>query len=124
MEFAGAVFHAGAGHCIPGFCWISTPRLFRPLIFAGVIAYLFYPLVALVQRRFKLNRKTASRIVYFVSLAVMIILPIILVPILWRQTSEITQDLQQTLADAQQYLNIPISIAGIPIDLGRDHFPV
>jgi predicted PurR-regulated permease PerM len=93
-------------------------ELFRPLIFAGVIAYLFYPLVALVQRRFKLNRKTASRIVYFVSLAVMIILPIILVPILWRQTSEITQDIQQTLADAQQYLTIPINIGGIPIDLG------
>jgi predicted PurR-regulated permease PerM len=82
-----------------------------------VIAYLFYPLVALVQRRFNLNRKTASRIIYFVSLAVMIILPIILVPILLRQTSEITQDLQQTLADAQQYLTIPISIGGVPIDL-------
>jgi len=92
--------------------------LFRPLIFAGVIAYLFYPLVALMQRRFKLSRRTASNIVYFVSLAVMILLPIILVPILLRQTSEITQDLQQTLADAQQYLSIPISIGGIPIDLG------
>ena len=92
--------------------------LFRPLIFAGVIAYLFYPLVALTQRRFKLNRKTASRIVFFVSLAMMIILPIILVPILWRQTSEITQDIQQTLADAQQYLAIPLNIGGIPIDLG------
>ena len=92
--------------------------LFRPLILAGVIAYLFYPLVALTQRRFKLNRKTASRIVFFVSLAVMIILPIILVPILLRQTSEITQDIQQTLADAQQYLTTPINIGGIPIDLG------
>ena len=39
-------------------------ELFQPLIFAGVIAYLFYPLVALTQRRFKLNRKTASRIVF------------------------------------------------------------
>jgi predicted PurR-regulated permease PerM len=92
--------------------------LFRPLILAGVIAYLFYPLVALTQRRFKLNRKAASRIVFFVSLAVMIILPIILVPILLRQTSEITQDIQQTLADAQQYLTTPINIGGIPIDLG------
>ncbi len=92
--------------------------LFRPLILAGVIAYVFYPLVALTQRRFKLNRRTASNIVYFVSLAIMIVLPIILVPVLLRQTSEITQDLQQTLADAQKYLAIPISIGGIPIDLG------
>ena len=93
-------------------------ELIRPLIFAGVIAYLFYPLVALMQSRFKLNRRAASNIVYFVSLAVMIILPVILVPILWRQTAEISVDLQQTLADAQKYLTIPISIGGIPIDLG------
>ncbi len=93
-------------------------ELFRPLILAGVIAYLFYPMVALIQRRFNLKRKTASRIVYFVSLAVMIVLPIILVPILLRQTSEITQDMQQTLADAQQYLTTPINIGGIPINLG------
>ncbi|MGA7193119.1 MAG: AI-2E family transporter [Anaerolineales bacterium] len=92
--------------------------LFRPLILAGVIAYLFYPLVAFTQRRFKLNRRTASNIIYFVSLAVMIVLPIILVPILVKQTSEITQDFQQTLAQAQQYLSYPIYITGIPIDLG------
>lgn len=92
--------------------------LFRPLILAGVIAYLFYPLVALTQRRFRLNRRSASNIVFFVSLAVMIILPIILVPILVKQTSEITQDFQQTLAQAQQYLSYPIYVTGIPIDLG------
>jgi predicted PurR-regulated permease PerM len=99
------------------FAGYQIRELFRPLIFAGVIAYLFYPLVALTQRRFNLNRRTASNIVYFVSLAVMIILPVILVPILLRQTSEITIDLQQTLADAQKYLAVPLSIGGIPIDL-------
>jgi predicted PurR-regulated permease PerM len=93
-------------------------EILRPLILAGVIAYLFYPLVALMQRRFKLNRRTASNIIYFVSLAVMIVLPIILVPILVKQTSEITQDFRQTLAQAQQYLSYPIYITGIPIDLG------
>ena len=93
-------------------------ELFRPLILGGVIAYLFYPLVVLIKERFHLSRKTASNIVYFVSLAVMIVLLILLVPILLRQTSEIAQDIQQTLADAQQYLTIPVNIVGIPIDLG------
>ena len=92
-------------------------ELFRPLILAGVIAYVFYPLVALTQRRFKLNRKTASNIVFFVSLALMILLPIVLVPILVKQTSEIGQDIQQTLSQAQQYFAVPIYIGGIPIDL-------
>jgi len=93
-------------------------ELFRPLVLAGVIAYVFSPLVALTQRRFKLNRKTGSNIVYFVSLAVMILLPVILVPILVRQTSEITQDVKQTLGDAQQYLATPLNLGGFPIDLG------
>jgi predicted PurR-regulated permease PerM len=92
--------------------------LLRPLIFAGVVAYLFYPLVAFAQNRFKLSRRTASRIVFFLSLAIIIILLVVLVPILVRQTAEITEDLQQTIADAQQFLSTPINIGGFPIDLG------
>jgi len=92
--------------------------IFRPLILAGVIAYIFHPLVALTQRRFSLTRKVASNLVYFVTLAVLIILPIILVPILVRQTSEIGQDIQQTLTDAQQYFATPIVMLGIPVDIG------
>ncbi len=90
--------------------------LFRPLILAGVIAYVFYPLVVLTQQRFKLNRKAASNIVFFVSLALMIFLPVLLVPILVKQTSEIGQDIQQTLSQAQRYFAVPIYIGGIPID--------
>jgi len=91
--------------------------LFRPLILAGVIAYVFYPLVVLTQQRFRLTRKAASNIVFFVSLALMILLPILLVPILVKQTSEIGQDIQQTLSQAQRYFAVPIYIGGIPIDL-------
>ncbi|HEY9152485.1 MAG TPA: AI-2E family transporter [Anaerolineales bacterium] len=92
--------------------------LIRPLIFAGVIAYLLYPFVSILQRRFHLKRKPASNIVYFASLAVMVALPIVLVPILSRQTAEITADLQVTMAQAEQYLAAPIIIAGSAFDLG------
>ncbi len=92
-------------------------ELFRPLILAGVIAYVFYPLVALIQNRFRLSRRTASNIVYFVSLAIMVILPIILVPILIKQTTEIGQDIRQTLGEVQRYFATPVIIGGIPIDL-------
>jgi len=88
------------------------------LILAGVIAYLLYPFVSLLQRRFNLKRRTASNVVYFASLALMIALPIVLVPILSHQTTEITFDLQQILAQAQQYLAKPIIIAGVVLDLG------
>jgi predicted PurR-regulated permease PerM len=92
-------------------------ELFRPLILAGVISYVFYPLVMLMQRRFRLTRRTASNIVFFVSLALLILLPIILVPILVRQTTEISQDIQQSLSQAEQYFAVPIYVGGIPIDL-------
>lgn len=92
--------------------------LFPPLIVAGLIAYLLYPLVILLQRNFNFSRKLASNIVYFVSLALMIAAPVVLVPILSHQTAEIVTDLENTLAQAQNYLSVPLILGGIPIDLG------
>ena len=92
-------------------------EMIRPLILAGVIAYLFYPFVSLLQQHFKLNRRQASNVVYFASLAVMIALPIVLVPILSRQTTEIAFDLQQVLTQAEQYLAKPIIVGGAVLDL-------
>jgi predicted PurR-regulated permease PerM len=93
-------------------------ELFRPLIVAGLIAYILYPLVLLLQRHAHLNRKLASNIVFFVSLTLMVALPVILVPVLSRQTNEIATDLETTLAQAQQYLSTPILLGGITLDLG------
>ncbi len=92
-------------------------ELLRPLLLAGVISYLLYPVVSLLQQRLRFNRKTASNIVYFASLAVTIALPVVLVPVLTRQISEITFDLQQLLAQAQGYLARPISLGGVSFDL-------
>ncbi|MCL5611738.1 MAG: AI-2E family transporter [Chloroflexi bacterium] len=95
----------------------QTREMIRPLILAGVIAYLFYPFVSLLQQHFKLNRRQASNVVYFASLAVMIALPIVLVPILSHQTTEIAFDLQQVLTQAEQYLAKPIIVGGAVLDL-------
>ena len=94
-------------------------ELFLPLIVAGLIAYLLYPFVLLLQRQFRLNRKVASNIVYFSSLALMIALPIVLVPILSHQTQEIATDLDATLTQAQQYLSVPVHLGGFSLDLGN-----
>jgi predicted PurR-regulated permease PerM len=94
-------------------------ELFWPLIVAGLIAYILYPFVSLIQRQFRLKRKLASNIVYFLSLALMVAMPIVLVPILSRQTAEITADLNATLTQAQQYLSVPVLLGGFSIDLGN-----
>ncbi len=92
-------------------------ELVRVLIFSGVIAYLLFPFVSLLQSRFHLKRKIASNIVYFVSLAVMIALPVVLVPIISGQISEITFDLQQIFYQAQQFLATPINLGWTIVDL-------
>ncbi len=93
--------------------------LFLPLIVAGLIAYILYPFVLLMQQQFRLNRKLASNIVYFFSLAVMIAIPIVLVPILSHQTAEISADLDTVLTQAQQYLSVPLHAGGFSLDLGN-----
>jgi predicted PurR-regulated permease PerM len=92
--------------------------LLRSLLVAGLIAYILYPLILLLQRQVHLNRRVASNIVYFFSLALMIALPVVLVPVISHQTQEITADLETTLAQAQQYLSVPVVLGGITIDLG------
>ncbi len=94
-------------------------ELFLPLIVAGLIAYILYPFVLLLQRQFRLNRRLASNIVYFFSLTLMIALPIVLVPILSHQTKEITTDLETTLTQAQKYLSVPVHLGGFSLDLGN-----
>ena len=95
----------------------QTRELIKPLILAGVIAYLLFPFVSQLQKRFKLTRRAASNVVFFASLAVMIALPILLVPILSRQVTEISSDMQLILIQAQQYLAKPINIGGVMLDL-------
>ena len=94
-------------------------ELFLPLIVAGLIAYILYPFVLLLQRQFHLNRKLASNIIYFFSLTLMIAIPIVLVPVLSHQTNEITIDLDTTLTQAQQYLSVPVHLGGFSLDLGN-----
>ena len=94
-------------------------ELFWPLIVGALIAYILYPFVMLLQGQFRLNRKLASNIVYFFSLALMIAIPIVLVPVLSHQTVEISADLDTTLNQAQQYLSVPLQLGGFSIDLGN-----
>jgi predicted PurR-regulated permease PerM len=93
--------------------------LFWALIVGGLIAYILYPFVLLLQQQFRLKRKLASNIIFFFSLALMIALPVIIVPVLSLQTKEITTDLDTTLTQAQQYLAVPVHLGGYSIDLGN-----
>jgi predicted PurR-regulated permease PerM len=93
-------------------------EMLRPMLMGGIIAYVLYPFISLLHHRLRLSRRLASNIVFFTSLALLILVPVLLVPILSYQTKEITLDLEITLAQMQQYLSVPLHVGGISLDLG------
>lgn len=97
-------------------CW-QVRELFKPLITAALIAYVFYPFVELLRRRFKLRHAVAARIVYFFSLALMFAVPLTLAPTLVRQVQSVAIDLLKTLDDLGAILTAPINLVGFELHL-------
>jgi predicted PurR-regulated permease PerM len=86
--------------------------LFGPLVMAGVIAYLLYPLVEFLHRRLRMKQKLASHIVFFLSLMVFFAIPGTLLPVLSGEMQTVANDLMEVL-DRIEYLLIE------PIRFGR-----
>lgn len=86
-------------------------EVFTPLIIAGLIAYIFYPFVEILRRRTKLSHGTASRIVFFVCLALMISVPVSLAPTLVREMDVVAKDLLAIVDEIEILLAKPIEIA-------------
>jgi predicted PurR-regulated permease PerM len=92
-------------------------EIFAPLISAGLIAYIFYPLVELFRRWFKWSQGVASRTVYFFSLALMIAMPVALAPTLVRELDTVVNDLLKTVDQVELLLIKPIVIANFQLNL-------
>ena len=91
--------------------------IFQPLVTAGLIAYLFNPLINLMVRRTRLKRKQAANIVFFMMLTILVVLLVAVIPALVRQTREMIQDLNLALDGYQTTLVTPLNVGGIPIYL-------
>ena len=89
----------------------------EPLIIAAFIAYLISPAVVLLTQRTKLSRRNAVNLVYFTTLAVLVITPIILTPIFFKEMQGVVKDLLSALDSAQGTLSTPIQVAGTTISL-------
>jgi predicted PurR-regulated permease PerM len=92
--------------------------IFQPLVTAGLLAYLFSPLINLVTRLTKLKRKPAANIVFFVVLAVLVSLLVTVIPVLLREAHNFISDLNISLDEYQKTLSEPFVVSGIPIYLG------
>jgi predicted PurR-regulated permease PerM len=92
--------------------------IFQPLVTAGLIAYLFSPLINLVTRVTKLKRKTAATTVFFVVLAVLVSLLVTVVPSLLDDAQNFASELNLSLNQYQETLSKPFIWSGIPVYFG------
>jgi predicted PurR-regulated permease PerM len=95
----------------------SIRDMFGPLIMAGVIAYLLYPVVEFFHRRLRMKRKLASNIVFFLSLAAIIAIPSTLLPILSGEMQTVANDLMTVLDRVEYQLIDPIQFGRFTVHL-------
>jgi len=96
--------------------WFAR-EMIAPLIVAGLIAYLLYPLIEFLCTRLKMRRKVASHLVYFVCLALMIAIPATLLPTLINELKIVVNDLLETLDQVEAYLVHPLTFGQITVHL-------
>ncbi len=93
-------------------------EIFQPLIAAGLIAYFLSPAVNFFVIRFRLRRKIAANLVYFLSLTLIIGLLASAVPLLAGEVQSVVVDLTLALKELETALQSPIVIGGLPFQFG------
>jgi predicted PurR-regulated permease PerM len=91
--------------------------LIRPLLAAGVIAYVLSPAAGFLMRRFGVTRKVAARIIYFFTLAILFVAIGTLVPVMLDQIISVSSDLQLALGELQRQLATPLQFGLFRLDL-------
>ncbi len=84
----------------------------EPLIIAAFIAYLINPAVTLLTSRTKLSRGAAVNLVYFTTLALLLVTPAALIPIFFNEMKGVAQDLLIGLDSAREMFSKPVEFAG------------
>lgn len=90
-------------------------EIFTPLIIASLIAYFFSPLINLLRKKTDLPRKTSANIIFFVAVAVIILLLFTVVPYAISEGVEIVTNLNQSLISYEIKYTAPILLLGRPI---------
>ncbi len=91
--------------------------LLRPLLAAGIIAYVLSPAAGFLMRRFHISRRFAATVVFILTLVILVLLVGTLVPVMLDQVQSIRADLQGALADLQALLAVPIQFGAFRLDL-------
>ena len=91
--------------------------LLQPLLASAIIAYVLSPAADFLMLRSRLKRRAAARIVYFVTLAALLLIVGTLVPVLLDQLQSVRNDLQSALSDLLVLLATPLQFGLFRLDL-------
>jgi predicted PurR-regulated permease PerM len=94
-------------------------EILRPLILAGILAYLLSPLSFQAERRFRLSRGWATALVYLLLVAGLAAVLGILIPLIAEQLDNLNLDVQGILTDVETFIGRTIVLAGFSFDLGQ-----
>ena len=92
-------------------------EIFNPLVIAGLISYILNPLVNVLIKRSRIGHRFAVNLVYFVSLALFIALPAVLIPVLSSDIETLSQDLLAIAYQIQTYNTQPLVIGNFVLNL-------
>jgi predicted PurR-regulated permease PerM len=95
-------------------CW-EIREIFKPLTIAAIIAYIFYPVTETLHKHTRIPRKVVSNLVYFLSLALIIAIPVLFAPTLFAESKEVGTALLTKLDEIGLFLNQPVSFAGLAL---------
>jgi len=92
--------------------------IFKPLIIAGLIAYIINPAVNAIKKRFpRLSHNLVVNLVYFSVLAITLAIPLTLFPVLLREFQNLITDLQNLPDLVDSFFNQPLVIAGFSFNI-------
>lgn len=84
-----------------------------PATIAALLAYLLYPAVLFIEKKFRLSHRTAVPLVYFLILSLIVITVTSFAPILGRQAQSLTRRLQEALPEVESLLMEPAQAWGV-----------
>jgi predicted PurR-regulated permease PerM len=88
-----------------------------PFILAVVLAYILSPLANTFESRYHLRRGVATLLAYLVSLAVLVIFPLVFIPPLVGQAQALDVNFRRYLGEFEGLLEQPYTLAGYTINL-------
>lgn len=92
-------------------------QVISPITLAVILAFILSPIVNFFQRKLNIQRVISIGLTYVLLLAVSLLIPVLIVPLLGSQIKGLNLDFQQVFLEVQAFLSRPFLFYGKTIDI-------